>query len=1151
MQHTHTRSVRSRMLGFAVAFAAALAALPALPAMKAQATGNVTLYSDGTLVLFGDVTKDQIWAYRENNAVRRVVAADDCVLPADCSELFKTSIDDFSVCYWTNLLAIDLTDADTSHVTSMADMFRCCYCLNTLDLSNFDTSNVTDMESMFYNCNNLNTLDLSSFDTSNVTDMKYMFHNCGLMQLDLSSFDTSNVTDMSYMFCLCDDLNAIDLSSFDTSNVTNMSNMFECCRRLNALDLSGFDTSKVTDMGFMFEECNDLTALDLSSFDTADVTNMKLMFRNCSSMTELDLSSFDTSNVTSMEQMFSECRSLTTIYVSGKWNTDSVSYPYGVFDSCYALIGGNGTVYNSSGTSISYARIDKPLFLGYFTLKAAAGTVTLSSDGTLTLSGAVTKEQIWAYRHNDAVNYIVAEYGCALPPDCSDLFLSYEELTNEELSDYEGEVPENPRWDGIYEVYCWTNLFGIDFTDADTSHVTSMVRMFSHCDNLRFLDLSSFDTSNVTDMSGMFRGCSNLDSLYLYNFDTSKVSDLSDMFNGCSGLSFLNLNSFDTSNVTDMSGMFRDCSNLTALDLSSFDTSKVLDMSDMFNGCSRLSFLNLNSFDTSNVTDMSGMFRDCSNLTALDLSSFDTSNVTKMRSMFTGCSGLTVLDLSSFDTSSVTDMNNMFNYCWKLTAIYVSDRWNTDSTTDSFWMFAECAELKGGNGTPYDINKTDKEYARIDRPGQLGYLTEKNNGVPKESVTSVSLSKNVFPYTGKQVKVGSYITVRSGDTKLRYGTDFTMSYADNVECGADTASVTITGIGDYTGNVMYYYTIVPVKQAAPKLSTKDGKLHVVWTADPNAQAYQVQYCQDAAFTGDTLHKATYADTRTSCDLSKYSKQGETWYVRVRATVQNSSGTNYGTWSEAKCLAIRTIDNVTLSQTEFTYTGKAVKVGSYITVKSGDTKLKYGTDFTMTYKKNVDCGVRTASVKVQGIGEYTGSITKNYTVLPEKQAEPKLSTNGGKLHVEWIADPNAQAYQVQYCQSASFSGDTLHKATYADTRTSCDLSKYSKPGETWYVRVRATVQNSSGTNYGTWSDAKSLTIGTIDNVTLSQTEFAYTGKAVKVGSYIKVRSGDTALKYDVDFTLAYENNVSKGTATVAVIGIGEYAGSSVSKEYQIK
>ena len=418
-------------------------------------------------------------------------------------------------------------------------------------------------------------------------------------------------------------------------------------------------------------------------------------------------------------------------------------------------------------------------------------------------------------------------------------------------------------------------------------------------------------------------------------------------------------------------------------------------------------------------------------------------------------------------------------------------------------------------------------------------------------VDSVTLSKTWFPYTGNAVKVGSYIKVKSGDTALKYGTDFTLAYEDNVNCGIGTARVTVQGIGNYTGTVTKKYTILPAKQASPKLATKNGKLRVVWTADANAEAYQVQYCRSADFSGDTLHTQTYANTKTSCDLSKYSKIGETWYVRVRACLKNSSGTYNGLWSDTASIKLGRIVSVTLSQTEFAYTGKAVKVGSSIKVMSGTASLKYETDFTLTYAENVNCGVKTASVTVTGIGDYTGSVTKYYSILPAQQAKPKLATADGKLHVEWTADANAQAYQVQYCQSADFTGDTLHTQTYADTRTSCNLSKYSKSGETWYVRVRACVQNSAGTNYGIWSDAASVTLGKIDSVTLSQTEFAYTGKEIKVGSYIKVKSGTTSLKYGTDFELVYKNNVNKGTASVTVKGIGEYAGSSVTKNYKIK
>ena len=69
----------------------------------------------------------------------------------------------------------------------------------SMDLTNFDTSNVTSMGFMFYG-SKATTLDLSSFDTSNVTDMTDMFRGSSATTLDLSSFNTSSVTSMGNMF---------------------------------------------------------------------------------------------------------------------------------------------------------------------------------------------------------------------------------------------------------------------------------------------------------------------------------------------------------------------------------------------------------------------------------------------------------------------------------------------------------------------------------------------------------------------------------------------------------------------------------------------------------------------------------------------------------------------------------------------------------------------------------------------------------------------------------------------------------------------------------------------------------------------------------------------------------------------------------------
>ena len=277
-----------------------------------------------------------------------------------------------------------------------------------------------------------------------------------------------------------------------------------------------------------------------------------------------------------------------------------------------------------------------------------------------------------------------------------------------------------------YMFWCCSGLTSLDVSGFDTSNVTDMRYIFYGCSGLTSLDVGGFDTSNVTDMCQMFGGCSGLTSLDLSDFNTSNVTRMDWMFAGCTGLTSLDVSGFNTSNVTRMDWMFSDCSGLTSLDLSSFNTSNVIAMDWMFAYCSCLLSLDLSGFNTSNVTSMGVVFANCSSLTSLDLGGFDTSNVTYMSSMFYGCSSLTSLDLGGFDTSNVKAMDWLFGNCSGLTSIYTDEaKWSTESVTESDGMFSSCLSLVGGNGTLYDENHIDAEYARIDKPGQPGYFTAK------------------------------------------------------------------------------------------------------------------------------------------------------------------------------------------------------------------------------------------------------------------------------------------------------------------------------------------------------------------------------------------------------------------------------------------
>lgn len=140
------------------------------------------------------------------------------------------------------------------------------------------------------------------------------------------------------------------------------------------IETQNIDTSIVNDMQYLFTGCNSLRTVDVSNFDTQNVKDMSFMFNSCSSLKELDLSSFDTRQVHDLVGMFQGCTLLEKIYVSNLFTTASVTDGRGTFsDMSSNLIGGSGTVWSSSHTDYTYARIDggasNP---GYFTLKTGA-----------------------------------------------------------------------------------------------------------------------------------------------------------------------------------------------------------------------------------------------------------------------------------------------------------------------------------------------------------------------------------------------------------------------------------------------------------------------------------------------------------------------------------------------------------------------------------------------------------------------------------------------------------------------------------------------------------------------------------------------------------------------------------------------------------
>ncbi len=289
----------------------------------------------------------------------------------DISGFNTAKVTDFSGMfhYCEALQSIDLTGINTSSALSFSEMFSECSTLTDLDVSGFDTANTTDFSWMFYNCRLLQNIDVSGFNTDNATNMAYMFLNCNsVTNLDVSGFNTENAMYLNGMFSGCRSLTSLDVSGFKTDKVESMASMFNGCRNLTSLDISNFNTDNVINMGSMFGNCIGLTEIDVTNFNTEKVNLMNGMFYGCTSLHSLDLTSFNTSNVFLMNELFKGCTQLERIFVSNGWGTANLKSTYvdsgtgtvydgtkDLFLNCPAIIGEDGTTYNSSNVTSAYA----------------------------------------------------------------------------------------------------------------------------------------------------------------------------------------------------------------------------------------------------------------------------------------------------------------------------------------------------------------------------------------------------------------------------------------------------------------------------------------------------------------------------------------------------------------------------------------------------------------------------------------------------------------------------------------------------------------------------------------------------------------------------------------------------------------------------
>jgi len=231
----------------------------------------------------------------------------------------------------------------------------------------------------------------------------------------------------------------------------------------------------------------------------------------------------------------------------------------------------------------------------------------------------------------------------------------------------------------------------------------------------------------------------------------------------------------------------------------------------------------------------------------------------------------------------------------------------------------------------------------------------------------VYLEETMYIYDGT-VKEPSVAVIVDG-TALAEGTDYTVAYEANTDEG--TATVTVTGTGSYAGTAAKTFLIQTEELTEENTSLSLDVTEVTYTGSAITPAVTVTDADGNVLTEGTDYEVVYSDNTEA----------------GTATVTVVGIGNYsGSVTAAYTIAAAELDDETaslsLEAAEYTYTGSAITPAVTVTDADGNV-LAEGTDYEVTYSNNTEAG--TATVTVTGIGNYTGTMTANFTITEDSSS----------------------------------------------------------------------------------------------------------------------------------------------------------------------
>ena len=401
--------------------------------------------------------------------------------------------------------------------------------------------------------------------------------------------------------------------------------------------------------------------------------------------------------------------------------------------------------------------------------------------------------------------------------------------------------------------------------------------------------------------------------------------------------------------------------------------------------------------------------------------------------------------------------------------------------------------------------------------------------VTAKFIVKASNGKAIAPhtYTGEQIK--PEVQVYNGNMLLTEGTDYRISYGENVNVGK--GQITINGIRAYEGTKTVSFKIVPLDINNTNI-TVDEIQDCLFTNEAMKPKVIIHH-KDDVLIENTDYKLSYSNNKKAAFSN--AKKAPTVIINGKGNFKGKKKVTFDILVAS--LNVEDNEDLVITVADAIY-NKGKECKPTVTLIDGKYKLKNKKDYTLTYENNrqiAEKNVENApAVIITGKGNYAGTEIR----VPFRICEAAIK----KVKISKISKQVYNGEQIKPVVTVTI-GSGKKMITLVEGK-----DYFITYNENINAGTGAVIVNGMGIYGGTKKATFKITPKTFDSedIVLKPVEsMYYTGKVLKPD--VELYDGDTKLILNKDYKLSYSRTKKvaeasdKKAPTITITGKGNYKG----------